>query len=75
MQFNSFADFMAMGNHGFYVWLSYGVSLILLLLLVIMTTTNDKKVKQQIKNRVKREAKLKQAAMAAQQKMNPQESS
>lgn len=27
MAFNSFADFCAMGGHGFYVWLSYGLML------------------------------------------------
>lgn len=32
MYFESFADFLAMGNHGFYVWLSYGTSLALIAL-------------------------------------------
>lgn len=26
MAFDSFADFLAMGRHGLYVWLAYGVS-------------------------------------------------
>ena len=67
MQFSSFADFISMGGHGFYVWLSYSTSVFLLLLLVFMTKANDKRVKQQIKNRIKREAKLKLAAALAQQ--------
>lgn len=25
--FNSFAEFLAMGKHGFYVWLSFGITL------------------------------------------------
>ncbi len=28
MSFDSVAEFLAMGNHGLYVWLSYGVSLL-----------------------------------------------
>jgi len=67
MQFSSFSEFLAMGNHGFYVWLSYGASIFLLLLLVFMTKANDRKVRKQIINRVKREAKLKQAAELAHQ--------
>ena len=34
MAFESFSEFVAMGKHGFYVWLVYGVSLATLLTLV-----------------------------------------
>ena len=30
MNFASFADFVAMGNHGLYVWSAYGISLLVL---------------------------------------------
>jgi heme exporter protein D len=30
MSFNSFAEFLAMGNHGLYVWSAYGISLLVL---------------------------------------------
>jgi len=30
MSFETFGDFMAMGDHGLYVWLSYGVSLVVI---------------------------------------------
>lgn len=30
MYFESFADFLAMGRHGFYVWLSYGFFLLII---------------------------------------------
>ena len=30
MSFNSFAEFIAMGNHGLYVWSAYGISLLVL---------------------------------------------
>jgi len=31
MSFSSLADFIAMGNHGLYVWLSYGATLTVIL--------------------------------------------
>ncbi len=34
MYFDSFSEFIAMGEHGFYVWLAYGVTLTALLGLV-----------------------------------------
>ena len=43
MQFSSFSEFIAMGGHGFYVWLSYGISLLLLALLVISSLSQSKK--------------------------------
>lgn len=30
MNFATFADFLAMGNHGVYVWSAYGISLLIL---------------------------------------------
>lgn len=30
-QFESFADFLAMGKHGFYVWLAYGLAALVVL--------------------------------------------
>ena len=36
MNFSSFADFIAMGNHGVYVWTSYGISLAVLVLNVAL---------------------------------------
>ncbi len=35
MAFESAAEFFAMGGHGFYVWLAYGVSLFSLVLLLL----------------------------------------
>lgn len=31
MYFDSFSEFLAMGDHGFYVWLAYGAYLILII--------------------------------------------
>ena len=30
MSFSSFSEFLAMGNHGLYVWSAYGISLLVL---------------------------------------------
>jgi len=62
MQFDSFADFIAMGNHGFYVWISYGACLLLIAGLIVNSTLKDKHVRKEIAKRIKRENRLKQAA-------------
>lgn len=62
MQFSSFQEFIAMGNHGFYVWLSYGICFALLTLLVILSFHKNKQIIEQIRQRQQREIKLKKAA-------------
>jgi heme exporter protein D len=62
MQFDSISAFLDMGGYGFYVWLSYGVSIFALTVLVFSIMNSHKKIKQQIVQRIKREAKLRQAA-------------
>lgn len=62
MQFDSLSAFLDMGGYGFYVWLSYGVSIGSLALLVFSSINSHKKIKHQIAQRIKREAKLRQAA-------------
>lgn len=62
MQFDSISAFLDMGGYGFYVWLSYGVSIVALALLIFASINSHKKIKQQIALRIKREAKLRQAA-------------
>ncbi|MDG1751959.1 MAG: heme exporter protein CcmD [Thalassotalea sp.] len=62
MQFSTFAEFIAMDGHGFYVWLSYGVSIALLTLLVFFSIKTNKNIIRQIQRRQQREEKLKQAA-------------
>ncbi len=36
MSFSSFADFLAMGNHGLYVWSAYGITLLVLAVNVLL---------------------------------------
>ena len=61
MQFNSFSDFINMGNYGFYVWLSYGVAAVILTLLLISSKIDHLKIINQIAKRKKREDKLREA--------------
>lgn len=74
MQFSSLHDFIAMGNHGFYVWLSFGVTFVLLFALVYSSKYKDKQTKQHIYKRQLREQKLKQAAQLQQQSSSVGES-
>lgn len=62
MQFDSISAFIDMGGYGFYVWLSYGVSIFALALLIFASISSHKKIKLQITQRIKREEKLRQAA-------------
>ncbi|MEH6594132.1 MAG: heme exporter protein CcmD [Colwellia polaris] len=62
MQFDSISAFIDMGGYGFYVWLSYGVSIFSLALLIFTSISSHKKIKLQITQRIKREEKLRQAA-------------
>ena len=36
MNFDSFAEFIAMGGHGFYVWFSYGASMLVVVANVVV---------------------------------------
>jgi len=67
MQFDSFDAFIDMGGYGFYVWLSYGVTLLLLVLLIWFSKKGHEKAKQQIAKKLQREAKLKAAAQRQKQ--------
>lgn len=47
--FGSFAEFLQMGKHGLYVWLSYGFFLVCVLGLIIPLFSESKKLKQIMK--------------------------
>ncbi|KGK00558.1 heme exporter protein CcmD [Thalassotalea sp. ND16A] len=63
MAFDSLREFFNMGGYAFYVWLSYGFSALVLIILAINSNGMEKQIFQQIKQRLKREEKLKQAAL------------
>ena len=43
MSFESWSEFLAMGGHGFYVWLSYGLSLAVVLGNVLATRSSRRR--------------------------------
>lgn len=55
MFFESFADFLAMGRHGFYVWLCYGIALLLFVLNAVQPILQKKKIIKEQARRLRRE--------------------
>ncbi len=58
MQFDSWADFIAMGGYGFYVWLSFGLGGFLLIGLVFQSIYKQKSVSENIAKRLIRQQKF-----------------
>jgi heme exporter protein D len=54
-QFASFADFLQMGKHGLYVWLSYGITLAIILYNVIAVVLKKRQFFNEAKRRLRRE--------------------
>lgn len=55
MNFSSFSEFIAMGNHGLYVWTSYGISLAVLILNVALPILARRRYLQEEARRLRRE--------------------
>ncbi|MGY4815928.1 heme exporter protein CcmD [Pseudomonas chlororaphis subsp. piscium] len=55
MSFSSFADFLAMGHHGLYVWSAYGICLAVLVLNVAVPLLARKRYLEQEARRLRRE--------------------
>ncbi|CDZ92912.1 MULTISPECIES: heme exporter protein CcmD [Pseudomonadaceae] len=55
MNFSSFSEFIAMGNHGLYVWTAYGISLAVLLLNVALPMLARRRYLQEEARRLRRE--------------------
>lgn len=55
MSFTSLSDFLAMGNHGAYVWSSYGISLAVLALNVALPLLARRRYLQDEARRLRRE--------------------
>jgi len=51
---NSFAEFLAMGGYGFYVWTSYAISFVVLLLNVIVPMVQRKQLLRELALKQKR---------------------
>lgn len=56
MSFNSFAEFLVMGNHGVYVWTAYGISCAILLLNVVLPILARQRYFKNEARRLRREA-------------------
>ncbi|MFZ3402192.1 heme exporter protein CcmD [Aeromonas salmonicida] len=61
MHFASFSDFMAMGGYAFYVWLSFGLTLICLVGIVISTRIKTRSLLGELRSKHEREARRKAA--------------
>lgn len=55
MSFESFSDFLAMGGHGLYVWLSYGIAIVLLVVNVVSPLLRKKQLLTELIRRMRRE--------------------
>lgn len=58
MFFQSWNDFWAMGGYGFYVWLSYGISLLTIVILIAQSVAGKKKVFESVRREQQREQRL-----------------
>ena len=55
MYWNSFSDFLAMGNHGLYVWGSVGVMAILMVLEPVLLIQGHKNLVTRLKRQLRAE--------------------
>ncbi|MCD5992891.1 heme exporter protein CcmD [Pseudomonas sp. CDFA 602] len=55
MSFDTWADFLAMGRHGLYVWSAYGICLFVLVLNVVLPVLARRRFLQQEARRLRRE--------------------
>ncbi len=56
--FNSFSDFLNMGGHALYVWLSYAITLVLFLYNLLSLWLKKRAFFTQAKRQLKREQRL-----------------
>ena len=55
MSFASVAEFVAMGNHGLYVWSAYGISLLVLAINLVLPILARRRYLQDQARRLRRE--------------------
>ena len=60
IHWNSFADFVAMGGYGFYVWGSFGVTALIILIEPIVAVRNQKTLIARLKRQLRAEARADQ---------------
>ena len=55
MNFNSVSEFLAMGGHGLYVWLSYGLGLVVIVANLVLPKLSRNRLLAEQKRRLRRE--------------------
>ena len=65
MQFESLADFWAMGGYAFYVWLSFGVALLAMLVISAISALEHKQLMKQIIAEQQRKIRIQRAQQQA----------
>jgi heme exporter protein D len=55
MYFDSFADFIAMGGHGVFVWSAYGISALLIIGNIVLAVRQQGRVHREIARRLRRD--------------------
>ena len=62
---DSFADFIAMGGYGFYVWLTFGSCALILLGILVSSLNDTKRIFSSVKQQAQREERIKKAKQEA----------
>ncbi|MGB1091727.1 MAG: heme exporter protein CcmD [Oceanobacter sp.] len=55
MEFQTVGEFLAMGKHGLYVWLSYGLTALIIAVNIWLPLRRKKQLKQELVRRQRRE--------------------
>jgi len=55
VSFESFSEFLSMGGHGLYVWLSYALGVVIILSNLVAPLRAGKRLQAQLARRLKRE--------------------
>ncbi len=64
MFFESFSAFVDMGGHGFYVWVSYLLALVLFVFNVVVPVLGKKQYLKEQQRRIRREQQMKTSSPA-----------
>ncbi len=51
----SWSEFFAMGGYAYFVWMSYGIALLVIVFNIVMPMVHRKKVIKQVKRAIRRE--------------------
>ena len=61
MQFDSFSDFIAMGGYGFYVWLSFGLCVLLMVGIILTSIAKENRILREVAQKEQRDQRVKKA--------------